>query len=368
MAPENGKCIVRLSAKGPNFLLPLVTALLLSVQLSLPPIGTANRLQESDNSRPIPLEDDDPAIFELLLSYLYTLDYNDNSLPEKGNELPLEASTNVPIQLGSDQDQDAEVDQTESDFDYMSARLGESQLGPHQQSAASAQPESTNSDFNEESSLMTNVKVYAMADKFDVEELKMLAKEKFEACSRGWPLPKFPSVVQEALTSTPESDRGLRDILRSIIARHVEEICPRVETYLGANVTETRQQWFDVLRDEGAFLYEILGSVAIERATMEENLLAEREDFAASLDSAHQRAEELERRIQTLQTEKSVVSLALTTVKARGFNLLREINSRDNCRHCKEPFQPSFENVQSYDEWPHGGMLRCKKCRTKHSF
>lgn len=166
----------------------------------------------------IDLKDDDPTIFEYLLSYLYTLDYDDGSQPEEDERSSLAESTGT----GTPDAEDIEAT-TGSPVD---GNEDNDVRANHSESA----PQIEDSPGQGRSSLMVNVQVYAMADKFDIVELKSLAKEKFSKCAQGWPLPDFPSVVHEALTSTPESDRGLRDILRRILAEHVEDICPSDDT------------------------------------------------------------------------------------------------------------------------------------------
>lgn len=106
---------------------------------------------------------------------------------------------------------------------------------------------------------MINALVYAMAEKFDIRSLKLLAKEKFEKGSRGWPIPYFPAVVEAVLTTTPSSDQGLRGIVRSIIVLHLQEVTGAVE---GGAMTQikrdvSRSQWHAVLDGEGEFLYQV---------------------------------------------------------------------------------------------------------------
>ena len=331
----------------------------------------AHQAQES-SSREVTLEDDDPAIFERLLLYLYTLDYDDGSLSEN-NESPL--SENSPaISATQDPEQgEAVLVSTLAAFapDEPSESQSDSSAVLIKQHATAVALVPERPTQNEKSSLMINVQVYAMAEKFDVAELKILAKEKFSACAQGWPLPEFPSVVHEALSSTPESDRGLRDLLSRILAEHVEEICPTDESFgilPPAAIRDTRQQWCTVLREEGRFLYEVLGTVAANKADEEGRLRMTNLDVVADLQNSQEEVMMLKTRMQQLKRENSALEADLEAVKARGARLVQEIDTRDHCRHCSHAFQPSFEDLGSYDEWWVRGTLRCKKCRTKHSF
>jgi len=60
----------------------------------------------------------------------------------------------------------------------------------------------------------TNVIMYAMADRYDIAPLKDLAKSKFAACEGSSWSRELPNLIELVYTSTPETDRGLRDALQ----------------------------------------------------------------------------------------------------------------------------------------------------------
>lgn len=74
--------------------------------------------------------------------------------------------------------------------------------------------------------------MYIMADKFDMEKLKRLAEEKFrirlEYYEPVWPerspvdptLTRVLEVIHFIYNTTPENDRGLRDLVVGYVARH----------------------------------------------------------------------------------------------------------------------------------------------------
>lgn len=315
------------------------------------------------SSKEIVLEDDDPTIVERLLSYLYTLDYEDGFSSQQDHGSPSAKSATISV----------EDDLMPPPMDY---RLDNSIESEGESSVVAVdQPEATkistveNSTENGRSSLMINVQVYAVAEKYDVEELKGLALEKFKACTQGWPLPDFPSVVHEALSSTPENDRGLRVNLKNILAEHVEEICPVDDLTLdessSAAINDTRQQWCNALREEGRFLYQVLGTVSANRIRDQERLRLTNADIVADLQDAQSIMSSLKLEIKLVKGQCGRLLSELGDVKARGVSLLQEIDSRDDCRHCHHEFRPMFEDI---DEWHRRGTLRCKNCRTKHNF
>ncbi|KAI9761903.1 MAG: hypothetical protein M1840_001519 [Geoglossum simile] len=110
----------------------------------------------------ITLGDDDPDTVERMISYLYTLDYEDEEC--------------APVQENQEQ----------------------------------APP-----------ALFSSVRVYAIADKYIISSLKELAKERFSKwAASNWSHPDFPIVVREVCQSTPSSDRGLRDVVSKLLGKH----------------------------------------------------------------------------------------------------------------------------------------------------
>jgi hypothetical protein len=73
----------------------------------------------------------------------------------------------------------------------------------------------------EETELSTNARMYALADKYGIEDLKELAREKFATvATRDWNKGGFAHAVQIVYESTPKSDSGLRDVVVETINQH----------------------------------------------------------------------------------------------------------------------------------------------------
>jgi hypothetical protein len=71
--------------------------------------------------------------------------------------------------------------------------------------------------------LLLHAKMYEVADKYDIPDLKDLAKAKFEAsCRHFWDTPSFAIAARHAFSTTVEDDRGLRDIVSATISEHLE--------------------------------------------------------------------------------------------------------------------------------------------------
>lgn len=75
----------------------------------------------------------------------------------------------------------------------------------------------------ESSQLLTHSKMYEIGEKYDVPALKNLAREKFErACRKYWADAQFPIAALHSLSTTPDSDNRLRDVLCTTITEHHE--------------------------------------------------------------------------------------------------------------------------------------------------
>lgn len=70
-----------------------------------------------------------------------------------------------------------------------------------------------------------NITVYALAEKYDIQDLKDLAKEKFRgrSASHLWRYSDLFDALEVIYSNTPSSDRGLRDIISKLCANTNDE-------------------------------------------------------------------------------------------------------------------------------------------------
>jgi len=138
-------------------------------------------VQEAKNGI-ISLDDDDPLAVKHMLRYLYTLKYDDS---EGAPTVPDPAATGTATITATDsEDSESKLNINADTHEYM---------------------------------LMSNVQVYALAEKYDVPALKQLAMAKFGALTDfDQSVSKIPDVIEAVFTSTPETDMGLRDIVIGI--------------------------------------------------------------------------------------------------------------------------------------------------------
>jgi hypothetical protein len=127
-----------------------------------------------------------------MISYLYTLDYEDE---EHFDAKAMDSLVGLPV--------------TDEEVEATSVRAQKKRR------------------LTEESrpALFSSVRVYAIAEKYDIPALKALAKERFsEWAKSNWSHKDFPILVREVFESTPSSDRGLRDVVSQLCAKYVKPL------------------------------------------------------------------------------------------------------------------------------------------------
>ena len=143
----------------------------------------------------ITMDDDHPEAVKRLLLYLYTFDYPD----EDDSDVPVTTDRSYTPQLPSTTTLEESISDTMSD------------------SCDGATPHDPR--------MMTNVLVYAVAEKYDIPELKDLAKHKFGTLARSkWPRDEFHAVTEAVFSTTSDTDMGLRQIVMDICSEHFEDI------------------------------------------------------------------------------------------------------------------------------------------------
>lgn len=73
--------------------------------------------------------------------------------------------------------------------------------------------------------MLFNAKVYAIADKYEVDYLKVQAKLSFALLARDhWASESFLTAAFEAYTTTPKLDRGLRDVVVTVCQKNLKAL------------------------------------------------------------------------------------------------------------------------------------------------
>lgn len=282
-------------------------------------------IQESI-TKVVELKEDDPDILEKALLYMYTLDYHDGTTYEEAiswmnpvKETPPDASSNHEASN--------------------STTLNTVSSG---QGVKDDKPVVTLSPEARSSALMVDARVYAMADKLDIPDLKMLAQEKFNDLVCGWPVPhNFADIVQEVFTGTPQSDHGLCSEVAGTMRAHIRE-------FTADRDDEDYRGLASVLSNEGEFIFDELLSFTASKLKTQENVFK-------TMNA------ELSKHLTELEAENK-------TLVKRGARLFEAINTRLLCHACSGPCQPWLLGPGTYEDWAKQGTLKCKTCGVIHDF
>ncbi|KAJ5469742.1 BTB/POZ protein [Penicillium diatomitis] len=139
--------------------------------------------------RAINIEDDTPETMERVLSFLYLRDYN-----EDGHILQY----HQPISTLAicDHDSSSSLSENKPEISEPANRVA----------------------FN-------NIEVFIAADKYAILPLKALATLKLSQwADKNWCSPMFNEVVQKVMTSVPQHELSLREVIADIISRHVFDL------------------------------------------------------------------------------------------------------------------------------------------------
>ncbi|KAF5548959.1 n-carbamoyl-l-amino acid hydrolase [Fusarium mexicanum] len=81
------------------------------------------------------------------------------------------------------------------------------------------------SNDHDTSRMIFDVRLYQIADKYDIAELKDEVKEQFQrAVGSGWNTSHFPIAANLVYMTTPSQDRGLRDIVFEAVSKNIKTL------------------------------------------------------------------------------------------------------------------------------------------------
>lgn len=269
------------------------------------------------------LKDDDPITVERMLTFLYTRDYDDKAPAQ------IEEPVNTPKDaVGSTLEDDGHVtslfpmsmvalDGNESDRDFSALEL---------------------------SRALINIAVYAIAEKYNLKDLKKAAMIRCLSQKWSyWPLDDLRVIAKEIYSSTPSSDRGLRDQVICDCADHAQEL------------TE-QEDWISLIKmdaDFGFDLFQRMTKKHIEAMVELADSRLQAIDLSQEKFELRQENDELQ---QTMENFDAQLDEAFETAK-----------DTDGCRHCPSCFDSYIERRGKSVTGGVKLVQRCKKCRTRHS-
>lgn len=193
---------------------------------------------------------------------------------------------------------------------------------------------------------MNNVLVYAVAEKYDIPELKALAKHKFQTlASSRWPHDGFHANMECISTTTPDNDMGLRQIVLDVCAQHFYDILKDEESRAGLL--------------ENQAITDVVLNAAVRKIDQDRMLLNEAVVKQIAIRKEHCQADADK---QEAVRQKNMWMSQLDSSLERANKVLK-------CRNCHEDFQWCLERLPLslllYDELRI--QLRCGICRTKEA-
>ncbi len=235
---------------------------------------------------------------ERVLVYLYTLDYG-NSVEhmDVGNNTSLMELDSSPS--------------TEEDGQTGSAQTSASDVSKKVQGVTE---------------LVLHTHVYALADRFDVPDLKVLANERFLGVVKCqlWPPADFVAAALEVIRSTPSNDEYLRESVVELCAAHFNKTA---NTPAGSDQQMEckrldNKDWEAVLKEDIDFTFDVM-----------------KEMVRVHHSSCYRQ-------------ENSYKDCLAQLFKCVG---------REHCKMCGEPFRPLFHHNKGSNP-PLDYQLRCLDC------
>ena len=197
----------------------------------------------------VDLPGDDPVIVKLLIQFLYECEYEPKLPNEFGGRIPLI----VPVSRSYHYTFPHTCERTgvcdSSNWRVCNHhRCSESLCGNDCRGFICEKCTGV-SDTSSPDDLLLHAKMYEIADKYDVSGLKILSREKFSrSCIKYWDHGVFPIAFEYALSSTPDKDQGLREVLCRTIVAHT--------TLLDQATTER------ILSEHSTFAYQLTRQLA----------------------------------------------------------------------------------------------------------
>jgi len=209
------------------------------------------------------LDDDNLDIVAKMMDYLYKGDYDDEQpQPTLTNSEPAPPARGFGSLFGAPSEWPPAEEAPPHEAEDLSppseapppeqANPEESSISPYTEKRLGHLENDSSDDVSHKSPLQINAEVYVLADKYDLQQLKVLAASKYQKIApSSWDSPGFRKSTQTVYENTMESDRLLRDIIASVA-------CNQVDGLLGL------PEFVDVLRSNGELSTDILQLVAQE--------------------------------------------------------------------------------------------------------
>ena len=196
--------------------------------------------------------------------------------------------------------------------------------------------------------MVNNSRVYAVADYYQIRNLKTLAVAKFSDAGAIWCEEGFVEVIEEVYHSTPSTDKTLRDLTCQLAVEHSRKLINNA-IFMAA------------LSQQGEFATDFVHMLAVKH---DQELSAKAIFITKLQDYAEINGETLQNEIQRLSTTLGIEKAKAARIRMYMLSIRDEVNSADTCRHCHVSCNALLEQIGTSDQ-PHL-RLRCSGCNTKY--
>jgi hypothetical protein len=257
-----------------------------------------------------------------MLAYLYTYDYDDESSTSS------EAAPFLKEQEAGEGHGSMPVTASEPNLEVDVATIVAPESPGEEATLATVKDSETESTL-EESRLLNNVIVYAIAEKYDIFELKELAKTKFlNQADTLMSSNDYPEVIRTIYKSTPSTDRGLRDIVSRVCVTQVRELMENQD--FRDVICSICDFGLDVLDGTIKHDDEQLAQVKIEKSKLKD-------------------------KVKETEVEMHNLEIDMNQAKDTLKRAVQLVNTHSSCRYCSAGFCSHLdENIQAW--------LVCTKC------
>lgn len=203
----------------------------------------------------------------------------------------------------------------------------------------------TQSTDSTDVAMINNSCVYAIADYYQIPELKALTAEKFAHTAESCSAEGIANIIKEVYQSTPDSDTVLRNHVCELSVNHSEALI-------------TDSEFMTRLSEEGEFAKDFLRALVKEH---QEELLTQASETESADELAELRLEQLKAAI----SNKIKLEVKLERLNANMHTVRLEVNEARECRHCYSSCNVQLETAGPVDEPKL--KVRCKICKTYYS-
>lgn len=281
-----------------------------------------------------------------MLEYLYRADYNDEDSVHKVQAKVENAHAGTESKTGSTSTQGLEENSIYPTSAQTSTQSTLARVDPVEEGEIDESPPDSNE--KKTPAPLKNVFVYALAEKYDIQPLKELARCKFEIRSaESWQVDDIVTVLKAVYGTMPSTDRGLRDIIINVCSSYLDGLMYHKEfrqilhdnsalavemlDQLHKTALEIGQKVFDLERDK----VKLKDQMRVQESKLKNEKQVQVSTLQGELNLTREEKRLLVQSLQTFSCRQCKKGLALDVVRAAGVGAHQK-NIQIKCRSCSK--------------------------------